>query len=312
MSKVQINTKKFKQSLERQLQSLTDFVKKQHAEIKADPPDFNKIKRDLVAVLPQYKNLTPEFLIENDHEIGNALSAARTMDWSPLRLIMRIHDYTEMAQGYFEEEPPDHMKDFDKHVEEQLALLPKVVTQIEQAVNRVEDFSSSPITIIPNAHEELSENPVTSFYVDFGEHTGFSTFTDLSGNIKEIDDVLEGGDEDSFSSLVQQMDYFSLIKEIRKPGSSQIGKTLTLYTARPVKDRNQYMHTKVLPVNLFLSNKEDHVEGLAQDYGGRDVWMVKVNERYLVQTLEGYVKYYQIVKEAPLKEPPVLVTKYGL
>jgi hypothetical protein len=122
----------------------------------------------------------------------------------------------------------------------------------------------------------------------------------------DIDDVIDGGDEDFFSSPQVQADYFNLINELKKPGSTSRGKTLTLYTARPKADRERYLKSPSLPVNVFLSNTYDHVEGIARDLatkeGERDIWKVRIDSRYLTQTLDGLVKYYQVTTDnAPAK-----------
>ena len=83
-------------------------------------------------------------------------------------------------------------------------------------------------------------------------------------------------------------------------------KILTLYTARPRKDREQLLANKTLPINVFLTDSQEHAEGLAIDLSGgqgtRDIWMVKINSTYLTKTLDGPVKYYQLTKEhAPME-----------
>ena len=85
-----------------------------------------------------------------------------------------------------------------------------------------------------------------------------------------------------------------------------MGKILTLYTARPVEDRDRFQNTKTLPINLFLTSSLDHATGLADDLstkgGRRDVYKVRINSKYLTQTLEGSVKYYMVRKDnAPIE-----------
>ena len=62
------------------------------------------------------------------------------------------------------------------------------------------------------------------------------------------------------------------------------------------------MHAQFLPVNIFLSDRYDHVEGLSVEYGEeRDIWKVRIDSKYLTQTLDGKVKYYQVtVPNAPV------------
>jgi hypothetical protein len=173
----------------------------------------------------------------------------------------------------------------------------KVLEQIEAAASRADIPNGIPITLTDTQSVQVGPRGVT-----------FTLFIDKeTGKIEQIEDILEGGDTDFFDgpqgpTLAKA--YFDLIKEIKHPGSSQTGKDILLYTARPVKDRRQFEGARTLPPNLFLANSLDHVEGLANDLGGgtkRDVWKVRINTRYLVLTNDaGRVKYYQIVGDKPV------------
>lgn len=170
---------------------------------------------------------------------------------------------------------------------------------IEQAISRISNWNNSPIIIHPSANKE-EFTPSNSAQVMLGIDEMSPSF--MIDEKIDIDDIIEGGDEDFFKSPQIQSDYFNLINELKKPGSTNKGKILTLYTARPKKDRQQYLASQELPVNVFLANSYDHVEGIASDFGGeRDIWRVRVDSRYLTQTLDGNVKYYQVIKTAPAK-----------
>lgn len=110
-----------------------------------------------------------------------------------------------------------------------------------------------------------------------------------------------------FNNQQEQIDYFNLIKELKYPGSSsKTGNFLILYTARPKKDRDIYYNAKTLPANIFLTNSYSHAEGIAFDLSEkdepRDIWKVKINEKYLIKTLDGPIKYYQVIKDnAPIE-----------
>jgi hypothetical protein len=176
--------------------------------------------------------------------------------------------------------------------------------------SRIPYWNNSPIIISANpAENEYGPmlEPADDALITLGT-SKFSpnfSFFQIDGKI-EIEDVLEGGDEDFFHSTEIQADYFNLVNELKKPGSTNRGKILTLYTARPRKDREQFLHSNSLPANLFLTNDYDHAEGLAIDLAGsgekRDIWKVKIDSRYLTQTLDGPIKYYQItVPNAPAR-----------
>ena len=84
-----------------------------------------------------------------------------------------------------------------------------------------------------------------------------------NGRIAGVDDLLDAGDTDFFSDPSIEADYFMLTEELRHPGgAARLGnKVITLYTARPVKDRRIYADAKQLPVNVFLTTSEDEAYG---------------------------------------------------
>lgn len=122
-----------------------------------------------------------------------------------------------------------------------------------------------------------------------------------------IDDVLESSDEDVnfFDSSETKMDYFNLIAELKYPNSTNKTKIITLYTARPRKYRDLYLDTAAIPPNLFFTNKLSSAEGLAIDLSfsdtKRDVWKVRIDKRYLIETLNtGSEKQYQAIGAKPI------------
>jgi hypothetical protein len=180
----------------------------------------------------------------------------------------------------------------------------KISDHINQTISKIENWNGSSISII--ADEIYKENDIEASdsamiaVGDNGEMTPYFTLFEIKNGSAVIDDVLEAGDEDFFPNNMIQSDYFSLIQELRNPGSnSKGGKLLTLYTARPVKDRNIYMNATEIPSNIFLTNSYSSAVGIASDLGGskevRDVWKVVIDSKYLLQTLDGPEKQYQAI-----------------
>lgn len=191
----------------------------------------------------------------------------------------------------------------------------KIEALIRAAISRIPTWHGYPVEIRaePNHAEMLrdrydfgpAENATIKLETGTSRPLDFSIFAREDENVI-VDDVLDAGDTDFFTDMDSQTDYFSLVNEIKKPGSTQKTKLITLYTARPAADRETYKDAQTLPVNIFLTNSFDHAMGIASDLAGsggmRDVWKVKVDSRYLTQTLEGPVKYYQVtVPEAPIR-----------
>jgi len=168
----------------------------------------------------------------------------------------------------------------------------------------------SKITIKPDYMESaygtssVAVTPIHSYQVYLGTRDdvpSFTLFVKDSGKIESVEDVLESGDTDFFPSVGNLAAfYFDLIKEIKKPGSSnRPGKMLALYTARPTKDRRLYEKGRKVPVSIFLTSDMNRAAGIAHDLGSnevRDIWFVRINEQHLVQTLNApYAKDYQVV-----------------
>lgn len=179
--------------------------------------------------------------------------------------------------------------------------------RIQQAIVLIENWNSSAILVRPyisrDEFNSLSLEASTTAEVIIG-HSGQISFTLFLNDGKiEIDDVLEGGDEDFFKDSNEQSDYFNLIEKLKNPTSKQ--KVITLYTARPRKDRETYLNKKQVPVNIFLTNDYDHAVGLGSDLSSgekRDIWKVRINTKYLTQTLDGRIKYYQVItNNAPVE-----------
>ena len=78
---------------------------------------------------------------------------------------------------------------------------------------------------------------------------------------------------------------------------------MTLYTARPEKDREFYEKGQKLPLGVFLTTDSDFATGFGLDYNEqRDIWKVKIDSSYLIKTMDSpQQKQYQVVKEAPVK-----------
>jgi len=125
----------------------------------------------------------------------------------------------------------------------------------------------------------------------------FTVFVQDNGQIHGIDDVLDAGDSDFFKDPEIEIAYFGLTEELRHPGRAkqQAHKIVTLWTARPKKDRHLYDGASKIPSNVFLTTSEDEAYGYSSDLGGnRDIYLVKIQRGYLVETLnQGHLKNYQ-------------------
>lgn len=167
----------------------------------------------------------------------------------------------------------------------------KIRDNISKALSRIPQWNGSAINIVASElYKDNALEPETNALIEIGQGeswggiANFSYF--VSGENIELDDILEGGDTDFFTDNNVQSDYFNLINSLRNPNAFSNPKVLTLYTARPTRDRQIYTEAKEIPSNIFLTNKYDFAEGFAIDSGERDIWKIKILDRYLVKTMD--------------------------
>jgi hypothetical protein len=166
--------------------------------------------------------------------------------------------------------------------------------KVSAAISRVPVWGGSKVEIRAKIEpDSMLEHGANDASVVVGKSADFTLFSGDS-----IDDIIEAGDSDFFTNPVTEMDYFNLIDEIRNPGKTakQGNKVLTLFTARPVKDRKVFDGVKQIPSRIFLSSSEDDAGGIASDFGGRDLYIVKVLAKNVMLTLKsGRLSHYQTI-----------------
>jgi hypothetical protein len=186
--------------------------------------------------------------------------------------------------------------------------------KIRKAIARLEDWQGTPVVVhaLPKESERgLEFEPTGDARVEllprrkaWGGTPSFTFWVDPD----TVEDVLEYGDTDFFADEDAQADYFALVGALRNPGKRDTG-TVALYTARPRKDRSRYEGARDIPAGIFLTTDMSRAAGIAHDLGGgtvRDIWGVRVEKRYLVQTLDtGRLQDYQAVAPSGRKTVPV-------
>ncbi len=209
-----------------------------------------------------------------------------------------------VADGYTDEE------EANERVQEGIQIVTKnmevLKAAIDAAISRIPDWPGYSISIQP-AHQLKQENygrifiSLEPLYPDFAKvdlitnskwPPGFTMFSET-----EVDDVLDAGDTDFFNNPDEEFAYFSLVNAIRSPEAIQTQKVMRLYTARPQSERDIYEGNSTVPSGIFLTNDYDHAEGLSRELSNekepRDIYKVKIENKYLIKTLEGRIEYYQ-------------------
>lgn len=248
--------------------------------------DFSQAHEILMDVFEWYKK-------QKDHNLWSKISPA----------IKSINDYEVVLDGnkiiWTEEFGQKKLQELIAQTE---ANMKKIEESINVAIERIPQWNSSSIHIVANElYKDNALEPAMDAIIGVGDSEAWGGVPNFTYFVVEsgiqIDDVLESGDDDFFTNNNTQSDYFNLINSLRNPNAFSQPKVLSLYTARPSKDREIYTDAKMVPSNIFLTSKYDFAEGFAREYGGdRDVWRIKILDRYLVKTMDAPdQKQYQAV-----------------
>jgi len=211
-------------------------------------------------------------------------------------------------RGYAKEEPDEET--LQKLIVQTSINMQKIAQKIQEVISRIENWNGSSVVVEAPEQDKDSnwlEPEVGSARVELNhpENTnrwsaGFAYWEHENEKV-QIEDVLEAGDNEFFTSAKLQEDYFNLINELRRPGSASQGKNISVYTARPKQDRELYLkaeETKQIPANLFVTSGFENAVDLMQDLPGdkdRDVWKIRINSKYLILTNDdGRIKHYQV------------------
>ena len=263
---------------------------------------------DLIQIYPEIKELN-----FNDPDIGSMIFdiVRKTRNHKGLDLFFKW-DHHRTNKEHEKVFGKRTLQDIQKEKNDFLEKMIKKALDVKDFIQKKSEEISSPIRIVPQIEEEYIvdlENAITSYQVFVG---GLSFSVSFEENKVDIDDVFEDisdfaeyfPDEKNPDAVIQ--DYFVLIDNLKNLSP----KWLTLFTARPTKDRQLYYSATALPKGIFLSNSFSHVYGLSHDLGSneiRDVWKVRVSSKDVIKTLDGDIKYFMTTREAPLKTSPILV-----
>lgn len=311
-------------SIKEELQELFHRIEQNYEEIENfNYENFINIINNKLSQYPGLPNLlkslnskNTSYIFEEQKKLRTWISSQDINTSLNLREINRqIFTYidTISTNAGIEKEKQNLIQKADAAKHETKIIMEKLQSQIQNVIGTIEDWSVPQLIIKPylsrDEFNSLLLEAATSAEVifDYARHTTFTIF--IHDGQLEIEDVLEGGDEDFFRDGEVQSNYFSLIEGLKNPNGKK-SKTITLYTARPKKDRSLYLNAKTVPVNIFLVNDFDHALGLSKDLStnDRDIWKIRINTKYLTQTLDGRIKYYQVTKNNSPIESIELIT----
>jgi len=316
---VKVDLSHFKSLIIKELKELHYFSVSRQSNLRNFKIDINLIKKglknfnrlqDLLNNLNNKKDIKDLIKEAEKWYLSLPISGNGEEKFLAMKAVRHLGDYEDSFDVKEEDIPePNHEEDAEEIISKTKENMEILKKEIENIISNT-DWKGSSVTIKPNPgyeHGTISFEPTESAEIIVGQKSALFTLFKINSK-NEVEDIIEGGEEEEefFSNNNEKNDYYTLIEELRKPGSTSVGKILTLYTARPIEDREYFRKTKTLPINLFLTNNYDHANGIASDLstsgGARDVYRVKINSKYLTQTLDGPIKYYMVRKEnAPIE-----------
>lgn len=335
MPGVTVHLNEYKKSLGDYLSDMIDYALRERERITSKPPDTKGLSKKLEVEMGgptplsrAVASLDGETLHDHYTDFSVLLTAkvegeSREETWERYERQQKIRrelwDLMQYLETQEEVEPRDIVGEYneweDKAIRSTEAQSKVVAGLLTAAISRAPDFETWPVVVSPTFNKDREGWVPNVYNVEVGKGSfgtpSFTLFVTDDGKITEVEDVLEGGDDDFFRTPKGQSDYFNLVNEIRHPGSSSKGKVVTLYTARPTKDRERYEGARDVPANIFLASTLDEAEGLASDLGSsevRDVWKVRVDTRHLVKTLDTpRIKHYQTTDRTPVTSIDLIV-----
>lgn len=311
-SNIEISIDNYVSSLRERLEELADFNAEHYDYLQQFQFNLEESIRLLANVgYPNVTGLQSAILSKNRDSIHNELMNVFTW-YKENRASVKWGDFSKAIrdiQNYDEQLGDYSIQWTEEKIEQQLQDLStatannmnQIAALLSSSIEKIPQWNGSPIKISALPLDRDNEiDPEDSAIIEviggsgWGGEASFSFFKTENGF--EIDDVLEAGDTDFFENGNTQSDYFNLIRALRNPSSFSKPKILTLYTARPRKDRNLYLGTKQVPSNIFLTSSLSFAEGFAVEYGeDRDIWKIRIKDTYLTITMDSPgQKQYQV------------------
>jgi hypothetical protein len=272
-----------------------------------------KEKEEVEKLKPKHKmGYAQNLMGENPNEYYKKWNEIRAKHDKEKEEIYSIFSVVQHLSNYADSKNTEQVNDQEYYnlASSAIEKTNKEMLDLKSKINNIianTNWNGSKVRIIPDMPGS-DEEPVpytNSAQIIVGKD-GLFSYINIGDDEQKfiVDDIIEAGEDedDFFANEQEKQDYYNLIDHLQNPNKKD--QILTLYTARPVKDREFYSKTDYLPANIFLSNSFDHVDGLAGDLAGsverRDIYKVKINNKYLIKTLDGPIKYYQVIKNAPI------------
>lgn len=323
-----IDIEDYKYGLEKAKQETYDFTRANRE--KAAKLDTNKLFQDLQVALKDYPKLPLLMRVlatKNTRAILQMYGRLQDEYFSK-RPYDQVREARRVARDIFtymdslsDESEEDELRSIDQSFANLLAQTVKnmevIKQKIDEAITNIPRWNNSPVVIKPELSRDQAGSfvlePETTAAIFVGKIPDLMVGFDETGKL-EVDNVVDADEDDFFPNNSEKADYFSLINEIRNPGNSRKNKLITVYTARPVKDRQFYLQGGELPDKIYLTSTFDDAVGQANELKGseptRDVWRFRLNMNdLLLVNNAGKIKHYQLIASNVKPASAELVSK---
>lgn len=301
-SNITINSESLNNSLQKYFNKLKQDQKDQQERLKDFelPKNFNDLikdypEKDKISQLIQNNEISKASSLLFDYYIKQGFKDLN------IRQASRLLNDLDIKNNPYDLSDNDTQKEITTYLKSTIKHMEEIENNIKMAISKIPQWNNTQITIIPQDYDqnnmfdsEKGEDCAIIFLGDnIDEDPYFSYF--IIDNKIIIDDVLEHGDKDFFIDNNVEEDYFQLINNLRNPNKQD--KIITVYTARPMKDREIYLDKSEIPPGIFVASSYNFAEGFAIDNKPRDIWKIKINSKYLIETLNdpSSGKQYQVI-----------------
>lgn len=244
------------------------------------------------------------------------------------RLNYATQTYNEVTSGEFRKK-----FQFEYVFKHKISTAEKITNYINSIIPKMPTWHGSKVIVEPNinlkpqtyssskndAYSEFSSVFPNDFYEEKPEHEGgsanvyvgnkYAYFMVSTDDYKKynLDDLMEtiGTEEheEFFSTDEESQDYYNLAKYIKNPRSLEHSTIVTVWTARPQRDRSVFENAHEVPKGIFVTTKQSSAMGIAQDFGSgdkenveRDVYRIRIEDKYLLTTNDAMGEtWYQVV-----------------
>lgn len=229
-----------------------------------------------------------EEITQNNYDI-NILSSLRNV----LRNFYILEKY--LKNSYFTEKQAEELKNM--LVSQSFENMNKIRNALIKLLSSVGQYKGKkfPITIEASVNYNsygdsinIEEGTTSALlYVGEKEYSLYMSIYLDGEDIKILGDEVEDFNElvEEFGEVINDIKpFYNLVRMVIKNPNieEKPEKIMTVYTARPITHFNRFENASDIPVDIFVSKKYNFVEGFAIDNKPKDIWRIRISDKYLI------------------------------